>query len=636
MNEKGSEFVLSVGTVIEGKYVILEPIGKGGMGEVYRAHQINLKRDVAIKIISHEFLNSFGDDYERNMVLERFRHEVKVMAQIRHPFVLQIYDHGTTVIERNGREIEVEYIVMEYIPGGASLRTTMSEEGFLGENELMKDWIRKYFIPLLEGIEALHDQGIIHRDIKPENILLDRGKPKIADFGLARSHTLKPITQSVDMRGTPPYMPPEQFMDMKRVDQRADVYALGKILYEAVVGKLSSDMIPFKQVSIVNPPNPFFEELNEIIKRTTAEDKEHRIATVEELRMLLAKVIEKEEKKDDLKSDDEPRPTKNFTIKHVLFIAFVVVSFFVIGMMVMHFKMSSNRIPVITQETGEHGQSERKNADNGSIESPDFDLLRFVKGGYLLYPDSFERNGFKEVKVEDFYLNEAPVTIQQYVNFLNSVISKIKVKNNVVFGDGKIWLLLGEVVKGYEPIVYKNGKFYVKNALHTSCPVLRVTAYGASAYVKHYGLRLPTEQEWLYVAQQQLMDALNLTSRGKERLKTLLKTYLNANVGRLDVFTSIFYGERSLPLNTPILSFEPNRFGIRNLNKNIGEWVTRYSEAHHFEYVVIGWAAGESVEVPELSHGVKRQPWEAFEEVGFRCAKSVIPKEKEANREKKH
>ena len=119
--------ILEIGTVLDEKWVILELLGKGGMGEVYRAHQLNLKRDVAIKIISDDFLQSFeGDDEEIEIIRSRFRREVKAMARIRHPNIVQIFDHGSTSIRKEEETVPLEYIVMEFIPG-ATLRFTMSE-----------------------------------------------------------------------------------------------------------------------------------------------------------------------------------------------------------------------------------------------------------------------------------------------------------------------------------------------------------------------------------------------------------------------------------------------------------------------------------------------------------------------------
>ncbi len=231
--------VLNTGAVLNDKWIILGLIGKGAMGEVYRAHQLTLQRDVAIKIISKEWLQTAEEEgLETETILQRFHREFQAMAQVRHPNVIQIYDYGTCSVQKDEKETDIEYIAMEYIPG-ATLRFTMSDEGFEPDEKLIKDWIREYFIPVLDGVQALHTLGIVHRDLKPENILLDGNIPKITDFGLARSTRLKPLSQTADAQGTLSYMPPEQFIDFKWVDQRGDIFSLGRILFEAVAGKIS-------------------------------------------------------------------------------------------------------------------------------------------------------------------------------------------------------------------------------------------------------------------------------------------------------------------------------------------------------------------------------------------------------------
>ncbi|MBW1896010.1 MAG: protein kinase [Deltaproteobacteria bacterium] len=284
---------LEVGTVLNDKWVVLEFIGKGAMGEVYRAHQLNLKRDTAIKVVSKEWLESCeGDDEEIETTFQRFQREVEAMAPIRHPNVLQIFDYDSTSIKKGDDEIPIQYIAMEYVPGN-TLRSTMSEEGFYPDEEATRSWILDYFLPVLGGVQAIHGAGIIHRDLKPENILLDGKTPKIADFGLARSDRLKSVTQSIDSKGTPPYMSPEQFMEFKRADERTDVYALGKILYETIDGKMTpKTVIPFQCATLEKADTPFFKRLDQIVCDATAEDKTKRLDSVESFWNVLVEAME--------------------------------------------------------------------------------------------------------------------------------------------------------------------------------------------------------------------------------------------------------------------------------------------------------------------------------------------------------
>ncbi|PKN61671.1 MAG: serine/threonine protein kinase, partial [Deltaproteobacteria bacterium HGW-Deltaproteobacteria-15] len=161
MNDTNKLYMLQVGTVLDEKWVILEPIGKGGMGEVYRAHQLNLKRDVAIKVVSREWLESLGNDEgEIETGLQRFRREVEAMGQINHPNILRVYDYGSASVLRGEKDLVVEYIAMEYVPGG-TLRSTMSKEGFYPEEDLTREWIKDFFLPVLDGVTAIHKAGIV-------------------------------------------------------------------------------------------------------------------------------------------------------------------------------------------------------------------------------------------------------------------------------------------------------------------------------------------------------------------------------------------------------------------------------------------------------------------------------------------
>ena len=122
--------LFDTGSVIDNKWVLIERIGKGGMGEVYRAHQLNLKRDVAFKVISEEILKDFEDNPDEvASAMKRFRTEVQTMAQVRHPNVLQIYDYGSVNVQQQGASKQVQYISMEFVPGN-TFRYTLSEEGF--------------------------------------------------------------------------------------------------------------------------------------------------------------------------------------------------------------------------------------------------------------------------------------------------------------------------------------------------------------------------------------------------------------------------------------------------------------------------------------------------------------------------
>ncbi len=200
---------------------ILELLGQGGMGAVYKARQPALDRMVALKILPREAAADPG-------FAERFNREARALAKLSHPNIVAVYDFG----QAHG----VHYFIMEYVDG-PNLRQ-LEEAGRLSPREALK------IIPqICEALQFAHDEGIVHRDIKPENVLLDRkGRVKIADFGLARILGIEGqnwrLTGARDVMGTPHYMAPEQVEHPQQVDHRADIYSLGVVFYEMLTGEL--------------------------------------------------------------------------------------------------------------------------------------------------------------------------------------------------------------------------------------------------------------------------------------------------------------------------------------------------------------------------------------------------------------
>jgi serine/threonine protein kinase len=207
------------GNFLAGKYRIIEPIGRGGMGIVYKAEDIKLERTVALKFLPAGLT-------ENPEARERFIREAKAAAALSHP-------HICTVHEINEEERE-PFIVMEYVDG-QSLREKI-RKGAL-EQAVALD----IAMQVAEGLDEAHKKGIIHRDIKPGNIMVtDKGTAKVMDFGLAKIFGSSLITQEAMTMGTVAYMSPEQ-AEGAPLDQRTDVWSLGIVLYEMVTGQL-----PFK------------------------------------------------------------------------------------------------------------------------------------------------------------------------------------------------------------------------------------------------------------------------------------------------------------------------------------------------------------------------------------------------------
>lgn len=229
------------GAVLAGRYRIVAPLGRGGMGEVYRADDLALGQPVALKFLPAHF----ADDPDR---LARFRKEVAVARKVSHPNCCRVYD----LAEADGQS----FLSMEYIDG-EDLASLFRRIGRLPE-----DKATAIARELCAGLTAVHDQGLLHRDLKPANIMLDgRGKVRLTDFGLAAS--VEELSPAEPRSGTPAYMAPEQLAGQD-VTVRSDLFALGLVLYELFTGKKAfsgtdRDTRPSKPSSHVQSLDPAVE-----------------------------------------------------------------------------------------------------------------------------------------------------------------------------------------------------------------------------------------------------------------------------------------------------------------------------------------------------------------------------------------
>jgi eukaryotic-like serine/threonine-protein kinase len=622
-----------VGDVLDQKLVILDFIDRGGMGEVYRAHQTNLNRDVAVKVISHEWLESNGDgDEEAETLAQRFQREVQSMAQIRHPNVLQVFDHHSIVVDKNGAEEQVEYIAMEYIPGG-TLRETMSEEGFYPEEEPLKNWIRQFFLPVLSGVQSLHQSGIIHRDLKPENILMDHEIPKIADFGLARSFMSKPVTQSIVVKGSPHYMSPEHFLDFKRADQRSDIYSLGKILYEVIDGKILTKTIPFHSAHLSQTESSFFKRLDQIIAQATEENIDERIKSITDLKNQLVELLDNESQEKLSQATKKGQHTNSFSNPKIIWVGITIATLSVALMTLWHIFGNSNQPSSLDQQAiNQITINDKKLPPHPGVTDENKEHMgeqHLIPKGMLVLPSTLEGVSGQKIEIPPFYMDEFFVTNGQFVEFLNHNLSRIKIESGVVKGDGANWYLLGEVHEGYEPIKYESEEFHIVDFGYDSRPVLRVTGFGAAAFANYFGRRLPNETEWLY-ATIKGVTVPNTESYSK-KMEDLEKNRLQDNVAIKTDNKS-----RRIDISTPegppeITFFQQNEFGIRALNTGIGEWGLRTLSSLSKDklqdnlYVVLGSLAEGEPKDNNPPSVISRFPWEGFEEVGFRTVLTASP-----------
>jgi serine/threonine protein kinase len=270
---------LTRGITFAGRYEIIEELGKGGMGKVYRVVDKKLNEEVAMKLVKPEIASD-------KKTLERFSNELKLARKIVHKNVARMFDLN----EEKG----THYITMEYVRG-EDLKRLIRKMGQLSAGQAIP--IAKQ---VCEGLAEAHRLGVVHRDLKPQNIMVDEeGNARIMDFGIARSLKAKGITGSGVMIGTPEYMSLEQ-VEGKDIDQRSDIYSLGVILYEMVTGKVPFEGdTPFtigmkhkseipKDPKALNTQIP--EGLNNVILKCLEKDKENRYQSAAEVNAELGKI----------------------------------------------------------------------------------------------------------------------------------------------------------------------------------------------------------------------------------------------------------------------------------------------------------------------------------------------------------
>lgn len=272
---------LKRGTTFAERYDLIEELGTGGMGKVYKAFDKKIEEEIALKMLRPEIT---GD----KKTLSRFSNELKIARRIVHKNVGRMYDLG----ESEG----VHFITMEYVPG-EDLKSFIKRSGQLTVGKALS--IAKQ---ICEGLADAHELGIIHRDLKPQNIMIDsEGNARIMDFGIARSLKAEGLTAEGTVIGTPEYMSPEQ-AEGEETDSRSDIYSLGVILFEMLTGKIPFEGKTPLSIAIKHksetPPNPkvfnvqISNSLNWLILKCMDKKKDKRIQSTREL---LSELVEIEE-----------------------------------------------------------------------------------------------------------------------------------------------------------------------------------------------------------------------------------------------------------------------------------------------------------------------------------------------------
>jgi len=333
---------LSRGDLFAGRYEVIEELGLGGMGKVFKVFDHKIKEVVALKLIRPEIgVNA--------RAIERFRNELRFARKIAHRNVCRMYDLG--------EEGFFYFITMEYV-AGEDLKSFIRRSGRLTPGKGIS--IAKQ---VCEGLAEAHRLGIVHRDLKPQNVMIDReGNAKIMDFGIARFLETEGVTGSGVMIGTPEYMSPEQ-AELKEVDKRSDIYSLGVILYEMISGK-----VPFegetplslamrhktetpKNVRELNPQISV--ELASLISKCMAKDRNGRYQSVEDLIADLTRVEQTWSIPEKVIPKKEPISTREITVsfqmKKLFLPILIVLTVILAGVLIWRFIPRERSAPAVDQ-----------------------------------------------------------------------------------------------------------------------------------------------------------------------------------------------------------------------------------------------------------------------------------------------
>jgi serine/threonine protein kinase len=363
--------VLTPGATFAGRYQIIEELGKGGMGLVYKARDTRLDRFVAIKVLPHEKIS----DPERK---RRFIQEAKSASALNHANIIHIYD-----IEQAGG---IDFIAMEYVDG-----RTLNE--LIGRKGLKLDEALRYGIQVADALTAAHEAGIVHRDLKPGNVMVTgKGQVKVLDFGLAKltetlpvgqgdpTLTLRPLTEEGRIVGTIAYMSPEQ-AEGRKVDARSDIFSFGALLYEMVTGKQAfqgASSASTLAAILKDNPKPAGElveslprEVERLISRCLRKDISQRFQDMADVKITLEEL--KEESDSGALTAARPEKTRRTLYQKLAAIAFIAIGLAVVIWFLVHPKGPKAEPPLsaipLTSYPGEE--------DNPSF-SPDGTQVAFV------------------------------------------------------------------------------------------------------------------------------------------------------------------------------------------------------------------------------------------------------------------
>ncbi|MBW2623358.1 MAG: SUMF1/EgtB/PvdO family nonheme iron enzyme, partial [Deltaproteobacteria bacterium] len=354
-----------------------------------------------------------------------------------------------------------------------------------------------------------------------------------------------------------------------------------------------------------------------------------RTSSVKGLSRSLEELVSRSDYAEISGRDKAPAPSVNRRVRVYLPTAFaVLLAVLLLAGTWYHFKPPSSPTqagqpgsPVSVSDAGPIQAEEELPAQGpgkpGDVyEGKDGAILGFVPGGEFRLKDADAAEGRKTITVQPFFMDKDEVTNHQYVEFLNKNISNIQIQGRTVNNNGEIWLFMGEIREGYEPIVFRNGSFGVKDPRLASHPVVRVTASGADAYARFYGRQLPSVNEWIHAAGVGHLFS-DISKNQATNTRSARSDTSTANNPHSSMHNSPVTPSDKSSSPAPVGQAKPNGYGLTGLRGNVREWVVNPAARDKEDsYFIMGEFADQGTE-PSL-RPIARYPWEAFRNVGFR------------------
>jgi serine/threonine protein kinase len=532
---------------IKKDYQVLSELGRGGMAIVYLAHDNKFDTNVAVKVLNKEFVHNEN-------IRKRFLAEAKNMFKMSHPNIIKVTD----LID----DADNVAFVMEYIEG-ETLKEYLDRKGKLSDDE-----IKNLFSQMLDAVGYVHEQNLVHRDIKPSNFMLDKkGKIKLMDFGIAKNTdaTTAEYTQtSTGMQmGTPMFMSPEQIRSSKEVNHLTDIYSLGVVLWQMVVGEKPYDTSTLSnfdlQTKIVKEPlrksNTIWDD---IIQKATQKNPEQRYTTIQFFQVAIHQprnnfdtertILEtKTEKKEETvveKTKEEPNKNTN---------------------------RSSSQAHAASSSNEDKKPSSRKWFYLG-IGVVLVSLLLFIfkeklesleKNEFGNEVETFSEANIRALKIpgKSYYMGETEVTRAQFEAFVNAT-------GYQTTAEKEGWSYVYDGTDWYN----KDGVNWRYNVSGTgqqpsNHPVIHVSWYDARAFAQWAGGRLPTEEEWEHAAK----GGQNFTYAGSNNINEVA-----------------WYDDNSGNKTHSVKGKKANGYGLHDMSGNVLEWTNSWYDNSQSDRVVRG------------------------------------------------